>query len=516
MSEKTKPLIIDVLLIEDSPDDAFFIREMLSGADDARGGFRLTHADRLSDGLAHLAQHRLDVVLLDLGLPDSLGLHAYGKIRAQAADVPVIVLSGLDDEALAVEAVGYGAQDYLVKGTVDSNLLARAIHHAIERKRLEQEAEKRRQYLESVLACAPDAIVALDTNHRVLEWNRGAEALFGYSEGETIGRDLDRLVTGPDVDARHEARSLTKVVLGGQSIPPFETVRYRKDGTPVDVVAAGSPILVGDELVGVVAVYTDITERKRAQEALKRYSERLEEMVEERTKKLRDAQEQLVRREKLAILGQLAGGVGHELRNPLGVISNAVYFLQMTLVDADEATREYLGLIHAEVRNATRIVSGLLDYARTRPADRQEVPVTALVADVLDRHPPPPGVQVATEVPADLPPAFVDPAQIGLVQGNLVRNAYQAMPEGGTLTISGRTADGHVELSVADDGCGISSENMRRLFEPLYTTKARGIGLGLAICKNLVEANGGRIRVQSREGDGSTFTITMPTREATS
>lgn len=516
MSENMKPSIIDVLLIEDSPDDAFFIREMLSRADEARGGFRLTHADRLSAGLAHLAEHSLDVVLLDLGLPDSHGLKTFGKILAQAASVPVIVLSGLDDEALAVEAVGQGAQDYLVKGNVDSNLLARAVHHAIERKRLEKEVEERRRYLESVLACAPDAIVTLDTNHRVLEWNRGAEALFGYSARETIGRDLDPLVTGSDVDERREASGLTRRVLAGRSIPPFETVRYRKDGTPVDVVAAGSPIRVGDELAGVVAVYTDITERKRAREALKRYSERLEEMVEERTKELRDAQEQLVRREKLAVLGQLAGGVGHELRNPLGVISNAVYFLQMTLADADEATREYLELIHAEVHNATRIVSGLLDYARTSPADRQEVPVAALVADVLDRHPPPEGVRVVTEAPAALPPVFVDPAQIGLVQGNLVVNAYQAMPEGGILTISAQTEDRQVALSVADTGCGISSENMKRLFEPLYTTKARGIGLGLAICKNLVEANGGRIRVQSREGEGSTFSITLPTMEAAS
>ena len=152
-------------------------------------------------------------------------------------------------------------------------------------------------------------------------------------------------------------------------------------------------------------------ERKRAEEALKEYSERLEEMVEERTQELREAQEQLVRREKLAVLGQLAGGVGHELRNPLGVISNAIYFLQMVLSETDETTREYLGIISSEVRDAEKIVSDLLDFSRTRLPEREEVAVSDLVAQVLERRPAPEGVDVITEIGPDLPPCLWTPGR---------------------------------------------------------------------------------------------------------
>ena len=259
-----------------------------------------------------------------------------------------------------------------------------------------------------------------------------------------------------------------------------------------------------------------IIERKRGDEALKDYSERLEEMVGERTKELRDAQEELVRKEKLAILGQLAAGVGHELRNPLGVISNAVYYLETILSDADETTKEYLELISSEVRTSEMIVSDLLDLSRTRPAERERIEVFELITQILDRRNPPEGVEVDTQITPDLRPLFVDPRQTVLVFDNLITNAYQAMTEGGKLTIQAKTEEDRVHVSITDTGCGIPKENMEKLFEPLFTTKAKGIGLGLAVSKNLVEANRGSIEVVSEEDKGSTFTIILPTKVAVS
>ena len=154
-----------------------------------------------------------------------------------------------------------------------------------ERKRAEREVEERRMYLEGVLGAAPDAIVTLDARHRIVEWNAGAERLFGYSREEVVGQNIDDLVTNPDV--LEEAVGFTQMVMGGMETPPVEIVRYRKDGSPVDVIMAGSPILAGEELIGVVAVYTDITERKRAEETIKRLNETLETRVEERTAELK-------------------------------------------------------------------------------------------------------------------------------------------------------------------------------------------------------------------------------------
>ncbi|OQY17264.1 MAG: hypothetical protein B6I35_14750, partial [Anaerolineaceae bacterium 4572_32.2] len=137
-----------------------------------------------------------------------------------------------------------------------------------EREQLEREIEERRLYLESVLACAPDAIVTLDVEHNIQEWNPGAEKLFGYTSAEVVGRNIDTLITSPDTDIFGGATSLTRQTLSGKSISPTETVRYRKDGSPVNVIVAGSPVLLGGKVAGVVAVYTDISERVRAERLL--------------------------------------------------------------------------------------------------------------------------------------------------------------------------------------------------------------------------------------------------------
>ena len=226
------------------------------------------------------------------------------------------------------------------------------------------------------------------------------------------------------------------------------------------------------------------------------------------------AQERLARQERLALLGQLAGGVSHELRNPLGAIKNATYLMRMTLPvgSTDPDTMEALHIIEQEIDSAEHIISSLLGFAQPRAPDRRPTQVERLVEGALARSQARgvEGVEVVTQLEPALPLVMVDLVQMDAVLTNLIVNAVQAMPEGGRLQIEARAAPGAVEIAVSDTGVGMAPEALAMLFEPLYTTKAKGIGLGLPTSKMLVEAHGGTIQVHSEVGRGSTFVVRLP------
>ncbi len=245
---------------------------------------------------------------------------------------------------------------------------------------------------------------------------------------------------------------------------------------------------------------------------LQEYSERLERTVEHRTGELRDAQEQLVRKEKLAVLGQLAGGVGHELRNPLGAIKNAAYFLNMALEKPEPEVKESLKIMEKELATSERIISSLLDLARPSSPIRRKVDINDLVQGALSRSSIPENIEVVNQPDEALPVILADPDQLIQVFQNIILNAAQAMPEGGRLSLRSEVPGPEwVTISITDTGVGIPEENLGKLFEPLFTTRARGMGLGLAVIKALVEVHGGRIEVESEVGKGSTFKVRLPT-----
>jgi PAS domain S-box-containing protein len=261
-----------------------------------------------------------------------------------------------------------------------------------------------------------------------------------------------------------------------------------------------------------VGMWQDISAHKLAEEKIRRLNEELEQKVKERTQQLLSAQEELVRKEKLATLGQVIGSIGHELRNPLAIMSNAVYFLQTVLPDTDERVREYLGIIRNEIDDSERIVSDMLDSVRTKTPQPQEVVLTVLIKQTLSRLSIPSSVTVKLEIPATLSPLWADSLQIHQVLRNLISNAIEAMPDGGVLEISAleNKPDATVILTVRDSGIGMTPKQLDELFQPLFTTKARGTGLGLMVVKNLTHANGGTVTVKSEVGRGTTFTLTLP------
>jgi signal transduction histidine kinase len=246
----------------------------------------------------------------------------------------------------------------------------------------------------------------------------------------------------------------------------------------------------------------------QAEKSLRQQNEELKE----KSRQLLEAQDELVRNEKLALLGQIADTVGHELRNPLGVMNNAVYFLQTVLVDADATTKEYLGIIKEEIVDAERIVSDLLDAVRTKPPHPEMTEVAELIRQALRKGEAPSRVTVKLDIPKNISPVQVDSMQMHQVFWNLITNGMEAMPDGGALEIKADEdkAAKTVTVSIKDSGSGIAPEQQGKLFQPMYTTKARRVGLGLVVVKNLTQANGGSVGVESVLGEGSTFAVTLP------
>lgn len=387
-------------------------------------------------------------------------------------------------------------------------------HDITERLRVQKVLRESEERFRALTSAAHDAIMTIDHEGKITFWNDAAMRIFGYTAQEVIGADLYALIV-PEQYRLASARGLAgfkNTGQGGTIGQTIEMTALNRDETefPIELSLSAFQIQEKWHAVGIIR---DISERKRIEAALQDHAEHLEEMVEERTRELQETHEQLLRREKLAVLGQLAGSVTHDLRNPLGVISNAIYLLGIILTDPESEVQQTLEVLSNAVENADQIIESLLNFARTKAPDVQLIDINKVVEVSLSRIavPQDPDVAVVCQLDETLPSIFADPIQLDRVFTNLILNAIQAMPEGGTLTI--RSAKDHtdwVAVSIVDTGVGISEVNMQKLFQPLFTTKANGIGLGLALVMEIVEGNGGTIVVESELGVGSTFTVRLP------
>lgn len=390
--------------------------------------------------------------------------------------------------------------------------LGRTFNRMLERlQAARQNLEKSEERYRRLFATAPDALLLLNSEGEIVLANQAAcellnrpvEMLVGHDVLEFLPEEVHELVL-----TMYRQLVYEKIEVEGELTMPQE------NGTTSRIVWwKGTPLLTSDgEISGLLIYGRDISQRKENEAKLLAYSERLEEMVAERTEALNKAHQQMVRQEKLAVLGRLAGSVGHDLRNPLAVLSNAIYFLRTK--HQDPLTLEYLDIMAGEIRRAEAIVADLLNFARTKEPQRERIAIKPFIERVLQRVKRPDNVQVELDIADSIPQMYVDPIQIEQVFVNLIQNAYDAMPDGGVLTIRAYSQDGQVCVEVRDTGTGISDENMEHLFEPLFTTKPKGIGLGLASSKNLVEVNGGTIKVSTAEGEGTNFTVCLPSVQA--
>lgn len=474
--------IIHALLIEDDPDDTLLLMTLMAQSDWASFRFSLDCAENLKIGLKILAEKPVEVVILDLTLPDSRGLETLSRVHAQAPEVPVVVLTGLRDEELGLEAVRRGAQDYQVKGSIHHHVLKRTISYAVERHRSMVS-------LKNVIASAPDGMMVLDSRGVVRHVNLAAEELFALRAEALVGKPAPcPLPAGRWGEAR----------IGGRAV---ETRL--------------SQISWENEPAALVSL-RDITELRRV--------EQLKAEVEESR--------------KMGVLkDELMSAVSHDLRNPLTVIKAAAGNLRDgCLGPLSRKQAALLGLQYRNILRMEKIVCHILDLSRLESGRAQirprRVDASKLIREAVlgfelltaER-----GIQIRSELARGDLFIHADPELFVQTLSNLLDNAMRftrstiliqagllkgPLPEG-----SGSVPDArkYVRFSVIDDGQGIPEESQGRLFNKFVQVSRRpsgeqykGTGLGLAICKEIVKRQGGRIWVESRPGQGARFHFVLP------
>lgn len=262
-----------------------------------------------------------------------------------------------------------------------------------------------------------------------------------------------------------------------------------------------------------MATVLDVTELKHAEHrALQQQNEMQDELKRQvalKTEELQRTQNELMRSEKFSTLGKVAGGIAHEIRNPLNAVKTSAYFLLNAKNPSTEKVREHLERIDRQVSTVDNVITALADVAKMPEAKLSPVAMEPLLRGVVSALRLPNDLEVVFAFENPMPEVMVDERQIKIAFGNLIRNARDAMPDGGSLTVGSKVSVSHVVFSIKDSGIGISRENLNNIIEPLFTTKARGMGLGLSITRAIVEKNLGSLSVDSEIGVGSDFRIDL-------
>jgi len=386
-----------------------------------------------------------------------------------------------------------------------------------ERKKAEERIRASEERYRNLVELAPDSIMTFNLKGVIISCNTASARMSGYSKDELVGKHFSKI--GP-IRARDIPKYLKMLpsTVRGKVPKPFEVIYHHKNGTPGFGEVRMGLIKEGDKMTGFQAIMRDVTERKRMENELKRHSEHLEELVEERTRQLKESHEQLLKSERLVAIGELATMVGHDLRNPLQSIENATYYLNNELPRLSPSTSipqkalEMLQVINDSVNYADRIIRDLQDFSATKKLKLKKTDINAIVKETLSQVEAPENVELITEL-RHLPKIKVDKDMLKRVFLNLAVNGIEAMEKGGTLKASTQKTKDFVEVGFKDTGIGMSKENMEKLFTPFFTTKAKGMGMGLAICKKFVDAHGGSIEAESEEGKGSTFTVKLPIQQ---
>jgi PAS domain S-box-containing protein len=368
-------------------------------------------------------------------------------------------------------------------------MLSEYLAIAIRNSRLYGEIADTKRYLERLIHSAGEAIISVDTVDRIVAWNPAAERIFRFRREEVMQEPVTRLLPSA---AYEEAKGALRA---GDQAQMFEVMSQRKDGAPIRLGVTLSALTDQQgALQGILAIVRDVT----AQHEMEAH---------------------MLQSEKLTALGQLAGGIAHDFNN---LLQSILGYSQIALrqLDNPEVVQRGLRVIETAANDGAETVRRIQEFARLRP-DEEFVPVepnrvveeaVAITRPRWEQRKEERGIQLELSLNlAPVPSILGRPAELREVLTNMILNAIDAMPEGGRLTLGTRATDDHVIVTVADTGMGIPEEVRRRIFDPFFTTKGEaGTGLGLSVSYGIVSRHGGIIRVESAEGQGTTFTIRLP------
>jgi len=477
-----------LLLIEDDDGYARLVEEHLEQI--RPGQYDLLHVPRLSTGLERLLRGGIDVVLLDLTLPDSRGLDTYVQVRSQAPEIPVVVLTGLDDEELAVQAAREGAQDYLVKGRVRGDSLVRCLQYAVERqqalvklRRYARQASASENRFRRIIEQNADGIIITDPTGDVLFVNRAALQMLDEPADDVLGRPFRfGLVPG----------KTSEVMLGDNAIvAEMRVVETRWDGDNA-----------------LLASLRDVTEHERNRELRARLE--TQALLVEELGDLERMKSDFVRTITAEFLVPL---------EPLGLAVDSL--LDEAQGALNERQRDVLERVREEVGKVARFAAGVQTLSRLDSGEYTVSPRSVVLGDIIDNAFAGLGARAAQrdiELTVDVDPevvVFADPDEVARILGQLVDNAVGHNPPGTSVRVTGsRVAEDQVEIRVSDSGRGIPGAAREHVFDRFGPAGSGSLdmGIGLALCKALVERMGGLLSVESRVGEGSTFCFTLPAK----
>jgi len=385
--------------------------------------------------------------------------------------------------------------------------------YGIEMLRLRKEGERSEATMRkqaALIDLSPDAIMVRELEGKITFWSKGSENLYGYSKEEAIGQSSHSILKTVFQEPVKEI--LRDLKNNGQW--SGELIHQTKDGRKVVVQSFWQPTFnEKGEITELMESNVDVTDRKQMQLKLEEYAAHLEDLVQERTQQLKDA-------ERLTAIGETAGMVGHDLRNPLQTVAGETYLAKAEIAELPDGEaktnlQESLHTIAEQIDYMDKIVSDLQDFVKPIKPDMKTISLGNLLTLTIAEVNIPENINIETSIKQDLPELSADAQLLKRVFINLITNAVQAMPKGGYLTVTTqlrKNASGakRILINMKDTGEGIPEDVKTKIFRPLFTTKSKGQGFGLAVCKRVVEAHGGSITFKSQIGEGSTFTVELP------